>query len=126
MDLLPTSRNWSVPELAPHKIDGKDIWPLMAGKRAPGRRARLFFTTGAGVTGGAQRQVETAFPHNFSTPEPTGPTASLEKNGNQTNRIGLFDLEMTSVRRRTCRTNMLTSSGAEALGGKMPGRWATR
>ena len=63
MDMLPTIAGLAGAKLPDHKIDGKDIWPLVsgqAGRQEPARSVLLL--SGLGPRSGPQRQMEAALP----------------------------------------------------------------
>ena len=64
IDLLPTlAKLAGAPVSAERIIDGKDIWPLLAGQPNAAKSARgAYFYWGQRAAGGPQRQVEAALP----------------------------------------------------------------
>jgi arylsulfatase A-like enzyme len=94
MDLLPTFAKLVGAELPPHKIDGKDIWPLMAGKRgARTPREAFFYYWGEELQAVRSGKWKLHFPHNFSTPEPPGADGQPGKMVTRQIGLELFDLE---------------------------------
>ena len=63
MDMLPTIAGLAGAKLPDHKIDGKDIWPLITGQ--PGAKSpheAFYLLPLLGLGGGPQRQMEAALP----------------------------------------------------------------
>jgi len=94
IDVLPTIAKLAGGELPRHRIDGKDIWPLMSGKRgARTPHDAFFYYWGEELQAARSGKWKLHFPHSFSTPEPPGADGAPGKM--VTRQIGqeLFDLE---------------------------------
>lgn len=68
IDLVPTIAKLTGAKLPDHKIDGKDIWPLMSGQaNAQSPHEALFFYWGRELHGIRSGQWKLYFPHSYRT-----------------------------------------------------------
>ncbi len=68
IDLLPTFAKLTGAKIPPHKIDGKDIWPLLSGQ--PGAKSpqeAYYFYWGRHLQGVRSGQWKLHFPHTYPT-----------------------------------------------------------
>jgi arylsulfatase A len=95
IDLLPTLARLARAKLPAHKIDGKDIWPLLAGKRgAKSPHEALFFYWNQELQAVRSGRWKLHFPHTYRTPE--GKPGSGGKPARVVTRkigLSLYDLE---------------------------------
>ncbi len=94
MDILPTVAKLAGADLPKHKIDGLDIWPLMAGQ--PGAKTpheAYFFYWGKALQAVRSGKWKMHVPHTYTRPDPAGNGGKPGKT--VTKQIGseLFDLE---------------------------------
>ena len=96
IDILPTVANLIDAELPDHKIDGKNIWPLMAGEEnASSPHEAYFFYYGSQLQAMRMGSWKLHFPHNYrSLNGKPGGTGGIPVSYSQ-NKIGLslFDLQ---------------------------------
>lgn len=95
IDILPTVAQLIGAELPNHKIDGKDIWPLIAGEvGAPSPHEAYYFYCGDQLQAIRQGQWKLVFPHPYRTlAGRLGGTGGIPTNYTQAKtEFALFDL----------------------------------
>ena len=91
------SRVWPGRKLPDHKIDGKDIWPLISGQ--PGAKSpheAFFYLSGLGPRSRPQRPVEAALPARLPHARPAVPAARAARPAKYEQAktdLALYDLE---------------------------------
>lgn len=96
IDLLPTIAGLIDAELPDHKIDGKDIWPLMAGKKgATSPQEAYYFYYGSQLQAVRKGKWKMHYPHGYRTMAgKPGGTEGIPNGYSQAKTgIALYDLE---------------------------------
>jgi arylsulfatase A len=94
IDLLPTLARLAGAKLPPHKIDGKDIWPLIAGERgAHSPHEGLYFYWNTELQAVRSGKWKLHLPHAYNSLEKGGSGGKPGKMSPRRTGLALYDLE---------------------------------
>lgn len=94
IDILPTIANLTGAALPKRKIDGKNIRPLMEGRKgAKSPHEAFFYYSGRRLSGVRSGRWKLMFAQNYGTPNPPGKDGKPGRRGRRRIPLSLFDLK---------------------------------